>query len=184
MSKIGNKPVQIPSGTEVTIGTSVVEVKGKEGMLSVPVPATMTVTRVDDTIIVARSSEDRKIKAVHGLIRSLISNAVQGVTTLWVKNLDVVGTGYKVKLQGEDLALDLGFSHQIIFKKVPGLTYKVDGTNKIAICGIDKQLVGQTAHKIKILRKPDPYKGKGIRYQGEYIKLKPGKKAKTVGAAK
>lgn len=184
MSKIGNKPVQIGDATEVIVGSGIVEVKGKEGSVTVPFPESIVVNKTDSTITVERLSEDRHIRAEHGLIRSLIQNAITGVTTPWEKNIEVVGTGYRVKLQGEDLVFDLGFSHQITFKKIPGVSYNVEGTNKIIIRGIDKQLVGQTAHKIKILKKPDPYKGKGLRYLGEIIKLRPGKKAKTVGAVK
>lgn len=183
VSKIGNKPVTIGDSTEVTIGVGLVEVKGKEGRLTIPYPDSLVVKKDGSTITVERLSEDRKIRAVHGLIRSLISNAVVGVSTPWEKNLEVVGTGYKVKLQGEDLVFDVGYSHSVVFKKMAGLSYQVEGTNKVTIKGIDKQLVGQAAHKIKIIKKPDPYKGKGVRYQGEVIKLKPGKKAKTVGAA-
>lgn len=184
MSKIGNKPVQIGDTTAVTVSSGIVEVKGKEGSVTIPFPESIVIKKNDSTITVERLSEDRKVKAVHGLIRSLVQNAMHGVMTPWEKNLEVVGIGYKVKLQDEDLVFDLGFSHQIVFKKVLGVLYKVEGTNKITISGIDKQLVGQTAHKIKILKKPDPYKGKGIRYLGEIIKLRPGKKAKTVSLAK
>ncbi len=184
MSKIGNKLITIGESTEINITDGVVDVKGKEGTLSIPFPESITVSKTDNTLAVSRISEDRHIKALHGLVRSLLQNAITGVTTPWEKNLEVVGTGYRVKMQGEDLIFDVGLSHQVVFKKVDGVSYRVEGTNKITIKGIDKQLVGQTAHKIKIIKKPDPYKGKGLRYQGEYIKLKPGKKAKTVGAAK
>src|SRR3989344_5586731 len=127
--------------------------------------------------------ELKKVKALHGLYRTLISNAMQGVVTPWQKRLEIVGTGYNAKMQGEDLALKVGYSHPIVFKKVTGIKFQVDGNNIIIISGVDKQLVGQVAHQIKTNKKPDPYKGKGIRYEGERLKLKPGKKAKTAGAA-
>ncbi|OGK29458.1 50S ribosomal protein L6 [Candidatus Roizmanbacteria bacterium RIFCSPLOWO2_01_FULL_42_14] len=178
MSKIGNKPINIEESVEVEISNALVNVKGPEGELTVNIPKEITATRVDKDILFQRLSEAKKVRSLHGLIRSLVANAVLGVTKPWEKTLEVVGTGYRVKLKGKNLVFEVGYSHPVEFHEVQGLTYIVDG-NKVTISGIDKQLVGEVAHKVKSIRKPDPYKGKGIRYSGELIRLKPGKKAKT-----
>ncbi len=185
MSKIGAQSIRIPESILVSINDGIVEVKGAAGgVMTVPIPKGITVEKQDQNVLVKRDSDEKKVKSLHGLIRVLIHNAVLGVEKNWEKKLEVHGTGFRVKLQGEDLVFEVGYSHQVVFKKIPGITYLVEGTNKIIVRGIDKQLVGQTAYKIKKIRKPDPYKGKGIRFAGEHIKLKPGKKAKTVGATK
>lgn len=184
MSKIGNKLIQVPAGVEIALSGNTIEVKGKEGVLSFDLPPTITVEKKDDTLSVKSSGNDNHSKAIHGLIRSLISNATEGVIRPWEKRLEVVGTGYRVKLQGQDLVFEVGYSHSITFKKIEGVTYMVEGNNKVVVKGSNKQQVGEVAHKIKLLKKPDPYKGKGIRYEGEQIKLKPGKKAKAATGAK
>lgn len=179
MSKVGNQLITIPSGVTVTVNPGSVLVSGTHGQLTIPVPNTISVTQDNESITVARSNETAHTKALHGLTRTLINNAVIGVEKEWEKNLEVVGTGYRVKQAGENLTFEVGYSHNIEFKKVDGVKFVVGGNNKVKIVGIDKQLVGEVAFKIKALKKPDPYKGKGIRYEGEVIRLKAGKKAKT-----
>lgn len=184
MSKIGEKPISIENGVEVEIEEGRVRVKGKEGEIIISFPETIEIIKQDKEMKVKRNSHDKKTRSMHGLIRSLLSNAIAGVVKPWEKRLQVVGTGYRVKLQGEDLIFDVGYSHQVIFKKVDTIAFAVEGSNKIVIRGIDKQKVGEAAMKIKHIKKPDPYKGKGIRYEGEQLKLRPGKKAKTAGPVK
>lgn len=183
MSKIGDKHIEFAPEVQVTLLEGVVKVKGKHGEFSVEVPYHLDVKIDGNKIIVTRKKEQKKVKALHGLYRSLIANAVAGVQAPWQKRLEIVGTGFNAKMQGEDLTMKLGYSHPVLFKKVEGIVLGVEGNNKIVISGADKQLVGQVAHQIKILKKPDAYKGKGIRYEGEQLKMKPGKKAKTAGAA-
>lgn len=182
MSKIGKKPIVIESTTQVLVNNQQVEVKGKDGSLSFNLPEEIKPVIEESQLILKVAKENRNSKALHGLWRAILNNAVIGVNKLWEKRLELVGTGYRVKMQGEDLFIEVGFSHPILFKKFTGVKYNVEGNNKIIVSGIDKELVGQIAHKIKKLKNPDPYKGKGIRYEGEFIKLKPGKKAKTAGA--
>lgn len=179
MSKIGQKIINVPSTVQIDMKGKEMLIKGKAGELNIVVPVELTVVKNNDTIEVKRNSENKKVKSLHGLYRSLIANAVIGVEEPWKKRMEVVGTGYNVKLQGEELVFKVGYSHQVIFKKVEGIQLQVEGNNKVIISGVDKQLVGQTAHQIKIIKKPDAYKGKGIRYEGEKLRIKPGKKAKT-----
>lgn len=179
MSKIGQKIISVPSSVQVDMKGKEMFIKGKAGELNIVVPKELTVVKNNDTIEVKRNSENKKVKSLHGLYRSLIANAVTGVEEPWKKRMEVVGTGYNVKLQGEEMIFKVGYSHQVVFKKVEGIQFQVEGNNKVIISGVDKQLVGQTAHQVKIIKKPDPYKGKGIRYEGEKLRIKPGKKAKT-----
>ncbi len=181
MSKIGAKIIEIPSAVTVDITKNKVTVKGVEGELVLTVPKELETAKKDSTITLKRLNEAKKTKSVHGLFRQLIANAIMGVQKPWQKRLEIVGTGYNAKLQGEDLVLRLGYSHPVVFKKVAGVRYQVENNNKIVVAGADKQLAGQIAYEIKTLKKPDPYKGKGIRYEGEKLKLKPGKKAKAAG---
>ncbi|MBI3620500.1 50S ribosomal protein L6 [Candidatus Roizmanbacteria bacterium] len=181
MSKIGQKPVTIPSGVTVTINENTVHAKGPKGEVRVVVPRELKVKVADGKLTLERAKEIKRVKSLHGLFRQLIYNAVTGVTTLWTKRLEVVGTGFNVKLQGEDLVFKLGYSHSVVFKKVADITFQVEGSTKVIVSGCDKQLVGQLAYQVKILRKPDVYKGKGIRYEGEVLRIKPGKKAKAAG---
>lgn len=183
MSKIGDKPVEVPTTVNVTIEKSTVIAKGKEGELKVTLPKFLEVIREGNLLKITCKSQGKKEVSQHGLFRQLVFNAIMGVDKPWEKKMEVVGTGYNCKMQGEDLTLKLGFSHPIIFKKIPGVKYQVDGNNKITVLGADKQLVGQVAYLIKLSKKPDSYKGKGIRYLGEKIKLKPSKKVKATGAA-
>lgn len=183
MSKIGQKSITVAPGTQIAIDDKKVTVTGSGGVLEVAIPRSITVEQQGDNLLVKRENDSKDSKALHGLVRSLIQNAVTGVSKSWEKKLEVVGTGFKVKMQGADLLFDIGYSHSVTFKKVEGITYLVDGNNKVTVSGRDKQLVGQIAYQIKSIRKPDPYKGKGIRYEGEVVKLKAGKKAKTAGGA-
>ena len=183
MSKIGNIPVQIPETIKVDINQDAIVVKGVEGELRFTVPKVLQLKQEGDKLLIKAGKEEKKIKSLHGLYRQLIFNAVKGVGTPWQKKLEVVGTGYNVKLQGEDLVFKIGYSHPVIFKKRPQIKFRVEGNNKVVVLGVDKQLVGQIAYQIRILKPPDAYKGKGIRYEGEKIKLKPGKKVKATTAS-
>jgi large subunit ribosomal protein L6 len=147
------------------------------------VPMGITLVKEGSNLVVKRKNNEKKIRSLHGLYRQLIGNAVIGVEKPWEKKLEVSGTGYTVKLQGEDLVFKIGYSHLVTFKKQPGVKYAVEGNNKVTVAGQDKQLVGQVAYQIKMIRKPDVYKGKGIKYLGEKLRIKPGKKAKAAGAA-
>lgn len=179
MSKIGEKAITIQNGVTVTQEGNVLKVVGLKGELSINLPSTITVENGNGSILVKRANNSKHVHALHGLFRSIIFNAVEGVVNPWKKTLEVVGTGYRVKPQGEDLLFELGYSHPIVFKRPSEIEFKIEGNNKVQIIGINKQKVGEVAFKIRSLRKPDSYKGKGIRYEGEVIKLKPGKKAKT-----
>lgn len=178
MSKIGEKPVEVTSGVNIDLKDNVVQVKGSKGEVSVEIPMGITVNMKDGIVSVNRSNDSKKNRSLHGLVRSLIQNAVTGVEKPWEKKLEVVGTGYKVKMQGTGLVFDVGLSHKVEFPQADGVSYHVEG-NKITVLGVNKQLVGEVANKIKNIKKPDHYKGKGVRYEGEYVILKPGKKAKT-----
>lgn len=183
MSKIGEAPVTIPQDVQVSVLGNVCMVKGKEGELTINLPLDLKIGVEDKKILVKNQREDKKTRALHGLYRSLIANAITGVQKPWEKKLEVVGTGYNVQLQGEDLVLKLGFSHVVNFPAVGGIKFEID-ENKITVSGVDKQLVGQVAQRIKAIKKPDVYKGKGIKYEGEYLRIKPGKKTGvTEGAA-
>jgi len=182
MSKIGDQPIEIPTTVNVTVEKSTVIVKGKEGELKITLPKFLEIVRENDLLKIKNNSQEKKATSQHGLFRQLIFNAVIGVDKPWEKRLEIVGTGYNCKMQGEDLILKLGYSHPVVFKKVPGIKYQVIDNNKIVVSGIDKQLVGQVAYLIKLSKKPDAYKGKGVRYLGEEIKLKPSKKVKASGS--
>lgn len=179
MSKIGYSPISVASSVQITIDGQVVTVKGSKGELSFELPHFLSIKLEDGALSIDRNGDGKRQRASHGLYRSLISNAVKGVEDMWSKRLEIVGTGYNGKMQGRDLNLKLGLSHPVIFKSPEGVQLTMEGNNIIIITGIDKQQVGEVAHQIKLLKKPDAYKGKGIRYEGEYIRLKPGKKAKT-----
>jgi large subunit ribosomal protein L6 len=178
MSKIGLKPISFPTGTNVSLTDGIVAVKGNLGEVEIKTFPQLVVKIIDNQVLITRESEDKKIRSQHGLIRMLIANAVTGVNKLWEKTLEIQGVGYRVELQGTNLAFKLGFSHPVIFAIPKYVNAQVKG-NKITISGVDKQKVGEVAAEIKRLKKPDRYKGKGIRYEGEVIKLKPGKKAKA-----
>lgn len=178
VSRIGKAPITIPAGVKLLVEGSKVVVEGPKGKLSQDLLSDIKVT-VDGSLahVVCESNELKK-RAQHGLMRTLIANMVVGVTEGFVKNLEIVGVGYKVALKGKDLDLSMGFSHPCIFKAPAGIEFAVDGATKIAVKGIDKQLVGQVAANIRKIRLPEPYKGKGIRYAGERIIMKAGKSGK------
>jgi large subunit ribosomal protein L6 len=178
MSRIGRLPVPIPSGVDVAIEGQTVTVKGPKGTLSHTVAEPITVAREDGTIAVARPDDERESRSLHGLSRTLIANMVTGVTDGYSKTLEIVGTGYRVVAKGSDLEFALGFSHPVPVKAPDGITFRVEAPTRFVVEGIDKQKVGEVAANIRKLRKPDPYKGKGVRYQGEVIRRKAGKAGK------
>jgi large subunit ribosomal protein L6 len=180
MSRIGKLPIAVPSGVDVTLAESLVTVKGPKGTLSHTVKNPITVARTDDgTIEVVRPNDERESKSLHGLTRTLIANMVQGVTEGYEKRLEIVGVGYRVLSKGPtQLEFQLGYSHSITFDAPDGISFTVDGPTRLGVQGIDKQLVGEVAANIRKLRKPEPYKGKGVRYAGEQIRRKVGKAGK------
>ena len=179
MSRIGRLPIQVPSGVEVTIDGQDVAVKGPKGSLSLTVSEPITVQRADDgTLEVQRPDDERRSKALHGLTRTLVSNMVSGVTEGFERKLEIVGVGYRVQAKGSDLEFALGFSHPILVTPPAGISFAVESPTKFSVSGIDKQQVGQVAANIRKLRKPEPYKGKGVRYAGEHVRRKVGKAGK------
>ena len=179
MSRIGKLPITVPSGVDVSIDGRTVTVKGPKGTLSHTVIEPITIER-DDTgaVVVKRPDEERKSKAYHGLSRTLVNNLFVGVTAGYEKKLEIHGVGYRVALKGNTLEFALGFSHPVVIPAPEGITFAVETPTRFSVSGIDKQLVGEVAANIRKLRKPDPYKGKGVRYEGEQIKLKVGKTGK------
>ena len=178
MSRIGKNPVSIPSGVEAKIDGQHVEVKGPKGTLSLDVPEPITVVLEGSEIKVSRPDDNRRSRALHGLSRSLINNMVIGVSEGYTIKMEIFGVGYRVQAKGKGLEFSLGYSHTIPIEPPEGVTFAVDGTTKFSISGIDKQKVGQIAANIRRLRKDDPYKGKGIRYEGEQIRRTVGKTGK------
>ena len=180
MSRIGKLPVTVPSGVDVAVEESVVTVKGPKGTLSHSVAAPITIARGEDGALeVVRPNDERQSKSLHGLTRTLIANMVTGVTEGYEKKLEIVGVGYRVLSKGPtQLEFQLGYSHSITFNAPEGITFTVEGPTKLGVQGIDKQLVGEVAANIRKLRKPEPYKGKGVRYAGEQIRRKVGKAGK------
>jgi large subunit ribosomal protein L6 len=178
MSRIGRMPVIVPAGVDVTIDGQAVQVKGPKGQLSFEVAQPITVKQDDGVITVSRPSDEGEIRALHGLSRSLIANMVTGVTDGYRKTLEIVGVGYRVQARGKDLEFSLGYSHPVPVPAPEGITFRVETPTRFVVEGIDKQQVGEVAANIRKLRKPDPYKGKGVRYQGEQIRRKVGKAGK------
>lgn len=178
MSRIGKKPISVPSGVEVKIDGQNVSVKGPKGELALTVAEPIKVSMDDAEITVSRPDDERENRSLHGLTRSLIQNNIVGVTEGYSKNLEIVGTGYRVQAKGKNLEFNLGYSHSITVEPPAGIEFKVDGQTKLSVNGIDKQLVGEVAANIRKLRKPEPYKGKGIRYAGEVVRRKVGKAGK------
>ncbi|GEP35967.1 50S ribosomal protein L6 [Nocardioides szechwanensis] len=179
MSRIGKLPIPVPSGVDVAINDSLVTVKGPKGTLSHTVAAPITVERNEGVLDVKRPNDERESRSLHGLTRTLISNMVQGVTEGYEKKLEIVGVGYRVLSKGPtQLEFQLGYSHVIVFDAPEGITFNVESQTKLGVSGIDKQLVGEVAANIRKLRKPEPYKGKGVRYAGEQIRRKVGKAGK------
>jgi large subunit ribosomal protein L6 len=179
MSRIGKLPVPVPSGVDVAIDGQLVTVKGPKGTLSHAVAEPITASRAEDgTIAISRPDDERISKSLHGLSRTLVANMVVGVTEGYAKTLEIVGTGYRVTAKGSDLEFALGFSHPVIVPAPEGITFRVEAPTRFVVEGIDKQKVGEVAANIRKLRKPDPYKGKGVRYQGEVVRRKAGKAGK------
>ena len=179
MSRIGRMPVPIPSGVDVAIDGQAVTVKGPKGTLSHTVVDPITVDRDEDgALVVRRPNDERASRALHGLSRTLVANMVVGVTEGYTKSLEIVGTGYRVQARGSDLEFSLGFSHPVLVSAPEGVTFDVETPTRFSVSGIDKQLVGEVAANIRRLRRPDPYKGKGVRYQGEVVRRKAGKAGK------
>ena len=178
MSRIGRLPIPIPSGVDVAIDGQAVSVKGPKGTLSLTVAEPITVAKEDSVIKVSRPSEEGKVRALHGLSRTLIANMITGVTEGYRKTLEIVGVGYRVQARGQDLEFSLGFSHPVTVVPPDGIAFRVEAPTRFVVEGIDKQQVGEIAANIRKLRKPDPYKGKGVRYQGEVPRRKVGKAGK------
>lgn len=182
MSRIGNSPINIPSGVTVERTGQTVSINGSKGSLKLDIDPAIVVEVAGDTVVVKRKKEDKRVKAMHGLVRNLLNNMVKGVMEGWSKNLELVGVGFRAQPSGDKLILNVGYSHPVEIIAPAGISFEVSDNTKIKVLGIDKQLVGQMAANIKKVRTPDVYKGKGIRYEGEYIRKKVGKSAK-VGAA-
>ena len=178
MSRIGKKPITIPAGVDVKLNGSEVTVKGPKGELKNTFNSDINIAIEGSEIIVTRPSDNKEHRSLHGLTRTLIANMVEGVTNGYTKELEVNGVGYRVQKQGKNLVMNLGYSHQVIMEEIPGITIEVPNPNKIVISGADKQMVGQFAAEVREKRPPEPYKGKGIKYAGEYIRRKEGKAAK------
>lgn len=177
MSRIGRSPITLPKGVELHVREGFITVKGPKGSLEVVISPRMTVTVEDGEAVVARPTDHRNDRAQHGLARSLIANAVTGVSEGFSKNLEIQGVGFRCVMKGNNLELALGFSHPVVVEPPAGITIVAPEPTKITVSGIDKQLVGQVAANIRAVRSPDSYHGKGVRYQGEFVKLKPGKAA-------
>ncbi|MFQ6020009.1 MAG: 50S ribosomal protein L6 [Dehalococcoidia bacterium] len=175
MSRIGKQPIPIPSGVEVRIEGQRVNIKGPQGELSREIPAAMRVQVSDGVVSVKRPSDRPHHRALHGLSRSLLANMVTGVSEGFTKVLELQGVGYRAQMQGPNLVLAVGYSHPVEVPPPPGIQFEVDGTSRVLVKGIDKELVGQVAAEVRAVRPPEPYKGKGIRYAGEYVRRKAGK---------
>ncbi|MBX3088866.1 MAG: 50S ribosomal protein L6 [Cryobacterium sp.] len=178
MSRIGRLPIDVPAGVDVNISGSEVTVKGPKGELKLSVASPIEVKLEDGQVLVSRPDDERESRSLHGLTRTLINNQIIGVTEGYSKGLEIVGTGYRVAQKGNSLEFALGYSHSITVDPPAGITFSVEGNNKLAVHGIDKQQVGEVAANIRKLRKPEPYKGKGVRYAGEVVRRKAGKAGK------
>ncbi|MFQ5471489.1 MAG: 50S ribosomal protein L6 [Dehalococcoidia bacterium] len=182
MSRVGKAPIEIPKGVEIKVEGTHVVVKGPKGELDRDVDAEMTLVQTDGELRVTRPSDEPRHRAMHGLTRALIFNMVQGVTEGFSKTLELHGVGYRAQMQGKELSLALGYSHPVNISPPEGVEFEVDGTSRIIVRGLSKQAVGQAAADVRKLRPPEPYKGKGIRYEGEYVRRKAGKAGKAIGA--
>jgi large subunit ribosomal protein L6 len=178
MSRIGRLPIDIPAGVDIKVDGSAVTVKGPKGELSLTVASPIEVKVEDSQVLVTRPDDERESRSLHGLTRTLIHNQIIGVTEGYSKGLEIVGTGYRVAAKGNSLEFALGFSHSITVDPPAGISFAVDGNTKLTVHGIDKQAVGEAAANIRKLRKPEPYKGKGVRYAGEVVRRKAGKSGK------
>ena len=179
MSRIGKQPIPVPSGVEVTIDGSTVTVKGSRGTLVQTFDEKLKITQADGEITVERPNDEGYYRGLHGLTRTLIANMIEGVTNGFAKELEIIGVGYRAALKGKDLELQVGYSHPVPIAVPEGIEFEVPQPTQIIVRGNDKQAVGEIAAKIRKVRKPEPYKGKGIRYQGEYVRKKAGKAAKA-----
>src|SRR5919197_2323506 len=177
MSRIGKQPIELPAGVNVAISPGRVQVNGPLGELSQSVPARMQISQEDTTLVVKRPTDRGDDRALHGLTRTLIWNMVEGVTKGFEKRLEIQGVGYRAALRGSDLELNVGYSHPVVIKPRAGISFEVPQPTIVLVKGTDKQVVGQTAAEIRAVRKPEPYKGKGIRYEGEFVRRKVGKRA-------
>ncbi|WP_108248863.1 50S ribosomal protein L6 [Planctomonas deserti] len=178
MSRIGRLPIDIPAGVDITVNGSDVTVKGPKGELSLTVKEPITVEIAENQVVVTRPNDERESRSLHGLTRTLIANQVLGVTQGYSKGLEVVGTGYRVTARGTAVEFALGFSHPVVVEPPAGISFTVEGNNRMTVSGIDKQAVGEVAANIRKIRKPEPYKGKGVRYAGEIVRRKAGKSGK------
>ena len=180
MSRIGRKPITVPNGVELTLGDgNAITVKGPKGTLSHAFHPDLMITRENGTLTIDRPNDDRLYRSLHGLSRTLLNNMVVGVTEGFTKALDISGVGYRASMDGKTLVLTVGYSHPVRVQPVDGISFAVEGTNRIIVSGFDKQVVGQEAARIRMVRPPEPYKGKGIRYDGERIRRKAGKAGKA-----
>lgn len=182
MSRIGKTPITVPSDVTVTAAGSRVIVKGPKGELVLTLPAQVGLKNIGGCLEIVNQSQDRRSRALHGFVRAQLANHIKGVTVGWTKTLEMAGVGYRASLSGSDLVLTVGFSHPVKIVPPPGITFALN-EGKIVVAGVDKQMVGQIAAEIRSVKKPEPYKGKGIRYQGEHIRKKAGKSAKAIGGA-
>jgi large subunit ribosomal protein L6 len=179
MSRVGKSPIPVPSGVDVTLAGGRITVKGPKGVLERAIPGVITVRQDGDTLVVERPDDERQNRAMHGLVRSLVNNMVVGVTQGFTKELEIVGVGYRATAKGPGaMELALGFSHPVNISAPDGITFEVPTPNRVVVSGIDKETVGQVAADIRAWRKPEPYKGKGVRYAGEYVQRKAGKAGK------
>ena len=177
MSRIGNSPIDLPAGVSVSLSPGRVMVNGPLGELSQQVPQRISIEQRDGELVVTRPTERGEDRALHGLTRTLVANMVEGVTKGFAKNLEIQGVGYRAGLRGADLELNVGYSHSVVKKAPQGITFEVPQPTQVTVKGIDKQQVGQVAAEVRAVRPPEPYKGKGIRYEGEYVRRKVGKRA-------
>jgi large subunit ribosomal protein L6 len=177
MSRIGKQPIRIPQGVKVQVEGLTVRAEGPKGKLAQPVPTGLTPRVADGSIVIERQGEDRRVRALHGLARALVANMVAGVKDGFERKLEIVGIGYRAQMQGKSIQLALGYSHPVLFPLPDGVTAEIDKQTAITLRGADKAVLGQTAAKLRALREPDPYKGKGIRFAGEVVRRKVGKKA-------
>lgn len=175
MSRIGKKPIDLPQGVDIKIDAGIITIQGPKGTLSQPIPGEIEIKQEEGSLIVTRPNDQKKNRAFHGLTRALVANMVQGVTTGFERKLELVGVGYRVQLQGSKLVISIGFSHPVEVEPPEGIEFEVPAVTRITIKGIDKQLVGNTAAHIRAIRPPEPYKGKGIKYENEVIRRKAGK---------
>ncbi|MGS0745401.1 50S ribosomal protein L6 [Syntrophomonas erecta subsp. sporosyntropha] len=175
MSRIGKKPITLPKGVEVSIDGNLVTVKGPKGVLSQEIPASISIAQEGDSLNLQRASDSKQDRSYHGLSRALVANMVQGVSQGFERKLELVGVGYRAQMQGKKLVISIGFSHPVELDPPEGIEFEVPAATKITIKGIDKQLVGNTAAHIRAIRKPEPYKGKGIKYENEVVRRKAGK---------